>query len=572
MKRLLLSVLIASLTVAGVTPPPAVASEPLDTSLAAPVRPGTARTPTVVVNDSKIRVASGTQPSGPQTFAIDSGKIYMHDDAGNAIRVYSLAGQFLSSIKLPTGLAISDLAVRGAQVIVLNIYGGLEHFKLTGSGLVKTGHSIPPSTSPNEPDAASLRGHGVRQIAYFGDQLFGLIGTFGQQVLTEGTFVNKPVGTLTRPGFISESGNSLLVKSVDRTLLKKFTVPNEPVQAFENYRDGGHTYFTVEDSYETLSGTGFDTWVLNYTNGGLFVASYTLASQAAYRPTRDVVVYGNDVYQLRISENRAQILRLSPDDPSRPAVAKSAELRTADATTTAAPPKKTLKSVLARARAMATVKWTYSKKRHGLIKDVPKSQRYRVLQAPQLKKVKTSTAKQVGYPYAWGGYDTDITSSNKRYWKSFPKSLKAKRMFASNINGLRNKPEWVPNTAGVDCSGFISSVFKMGGKRGTHNILDKAWFKGFTDLKKAKSGDVLNHVGNHVVLMLRWANSEDIWVVQSTTTGVLDAVQITKKPIKYYIDRGYTGGRYRNWRSKPKPPICAPRCVRPVSTESRASK
>jgi hypothetical protein len=520
------------------------------TATAQEVHPGTASAPRVVVNDPKLKVVPGDQPVGPQTFAIDSGKIYVHDDAAGAVRIYSLAGKFLRSVRLPEGLPILDLAVRGTVMTVLDLDGGLHTLKFGSSQATETGFTSTGSVPSTEADATALSGVGVSRISYFGDQLVGQIESAGQLVLTKGSFLNKPVGSFVRPGLISQSGKSLFVKSSTGVVLKQFTVPNEPVQVFESYREKGFSYYTVVDQYQAADSTWlYDTWVFKYADSGKLVASYTLAAQSSYTPWREVSIFDGQVYQLQARTKQAQVLRLAPDNLSSTASVKPAGIQVAQNYTAAGVPAKILATVLDRATKMAEVKWTYVKSHHGKISAVKASNRKWVTQAPQLKKIKKKSSKVTAYPYAWGGYDTDSTHSAGASWKSFAKALKAKKVFASNVKGLRTHPSWVPNTAGVDCSGFISSVFGVGDKRGTGNMIDGKWFKKLGGIKDVQAGDILNHTGDHVVLVLGWIDTNTIQVAESTTTPSLGAVQINKKSINEYKE--YTAARYQHWVRDP---------------------
>lgn len=568
MKRLLLSVLIASLTVAGVTPPPAVASEPLDTSLAAPVRPGTARTPTVVVNDKRLKVVPGNQTVGPRSFAIDSGRIYVHNEAKNAIRVYTLAGKFQRSVRLSERVNVADMAIRGGQLTLLDIDGRLHKFRLGKAKAKASGFAATPSVSRHEPGAAQLGGVGVSQISYFGDQLVGELAPTGHLVLTKGSFLNKAPGSLLGNTVVSQAGKTLSVKSVSSSEVKRFTVPNEPVQAVESYREPGYSYFTVSDRYRALGGTWlYNTWVYKYADSGALVASYSLTAQSTYTPGREFAVYRGAVYQLRIGTTHAQVLRLTPDNQGQPAPTKASNLAVPQGVAAAGVPRRALAIVLKRAKAMASAKWTYIKSRHGKISAVPKSERYRVRQARQLRGIKKSK-KVASYPYAWGGYDTADTHSGSSTWKNFSKALKSKTVYVSNVKSHATK-NWVPNTAGVDCSGFVSSAFELGDKRGTGNMIDnnKRWFKKLKSIDQARTGDILNHSGNHVVIVLGWVDKAKtrIRVIESTTWESFGYVKTSVRTSKHFRKGHYDAARFQNWAPDPTKCVRGRPCAKNVS-------
>jgi hypothetical protein len=532
-------------------PPPATADDAITTASTVDVQPGTASAPRVVVNDAKLKVVAGVQPVGPQTFAIDAGKIYVHDDAVGAVRVYSLAGKFLRSLKLPAGLSVADLAVRGNVITVLDLDGGLHRLKMSSTKATEVGYSLTGSVPPGEPDAASLVGAGVSGITYFGDQLVGQVYSAGQLVLTKGSFLNKPVGSFVRPGLVTQAGKSLLVKSASGVLLKKFTVPNQPVQVVMSHREMGFSYYTVVDEYQAANGTWLhNTWVYKFADSGALVASYTLATQSTYTPWREVAAYNGQVFQLRAGTKQAQIVQLTPDNRLKLATTKAANIQVPQDFTAAGAPNKVVETVLARAGKMAKVKWTFKKAKHGNIEVVSASERYRVTQAPQLKKVTKKSATVTAYPYAWGGYDTDKTHSAGASWKNFAKSLKAKKVYTSNVKGIRNTP-WVPKTSGVDCSGFISSVFDMGDKRGTTTLLKGGWFVRRDSIYDVKRGDILNREGHHVRLVLGWVDKDRVRVIESTTTIDYGQVKENTYNVRQMEKDGYYAARYTHWVRDP---------------------
>lgn len=296
---------------------PSQPTHPVESSNSTPISaaPKTPTTPTVVVDDKGLKVASDeSQPDGPQTFAIDSGKIYVHDGMANAVRIYSLAGKFQRSVRFAEWLNIADFAVRGDSLTVLDGEGGLHWFKIGATKLTETRFSeMPPLTLP-EPDAEPINVVSTPNISYFGDQLVAQIWIDGNQVLTKGSFLKEPVGMLVRPRFVAEEGDTAMVKTNSGVLLRAVTLPDELVLAYETYRDKGYTYTAVM----TRKYLGLDTWeyqsvVFKCTDAGQLVASFTLKPNEKYDPFREFAFSGGDVYQLWIGTDRAQVLKLSPD-------------------------------------------------------------------------------------------------------------------------------------------------------------------------------------------------------------------------------------------------------------------
>lgn len=64
---------------------------------------------------------------------------------------------------------------------------------------------------------------------------------------------------------------------------------------------------------------------------------------------------------------------------------------------------------------------------------------------------------EVGIPYTWAGFDSDITRSNSA-WSNFGDAIN-KGAFAGNTNTKTST--WQSGTAGLDCSGFVGRAWTM---------------------------------------------------------------------------------------------------------------
>ncbi len=81
-----------------------------------------------------------------------------------------------------------------------------------------------------------------------------------------------------------------------------------------------------------------------------------------------------------------------------------------------------------------------------------------------LRNVSTPSS-QTGIPYCWGGFDGLVTSSSSG-WSSFSNAM-SNGVFAGNVNCTGG---WKSSTAGLDCSGFVSSVAGFSSKLSTVNL------------------------------------------------------------------------------------------------------
>lgn len=79
-----------------------------------------------------------------------------------------------------------------------------------------------------------------------------------------------------------------------------------------------------------------------------------------------------------------------------------------------------------------------------------------------------------GIPYCWGGYDSLATKSTNQKWDNFQDAIN-KGAVAGNL-GIT--PNYIPGTAGLDCSGFISVVLGLEKREPSWNFL---YSRQFTD-------------------------------------------------------------------------------------------
>lgn len=116
-----------------------------------------------------------------------------------------------------------------------------------------------------------------------------------------------------------------------------------------------------------------------------------------------------------------------------------------------------------------------------------------------------------GIPYCWGGY-ISLDISNQPQVKNFQDAIK-KGYIAGNIN---TSGGYKTLTAGLDCSGFVSAVFKLPIKASTETLEDFFYPIKLEDLKPM---DVLNSKKNHVFIFLKESADKKGMIVMEATTG-----------------------------------------------------
>ncbi|MEF9951264.1 MAG: hypothetical protein RR838_01615 [Clostridium sp.] len=186
-----------------------------------------------------------------------------------------------------------------------------------------------------------------------------------------------------------------------------------------------------------------------------------------------------------------------------------------------------------RAMEMINHQWEYDSNKHKKLD-----------QNIKLPYYLTSSGKYIGIPYCYGG-QTSLNSSNLEGISGFNDALN-KGFVPGNIN---TKIGYVENTVGVDCSGFVNTVFNIKERTSTRTM-DK-YFKEIS-IKSLKPMDILNSKGKHVYIYLG-KTEKGVMILESTSNGgskYKDKTVVNFKTNSEFNrdikNRGYTPMRYKN--------------------------
>ena len=102
-----------------------------------------------------------------------------------------------------------------------------------------------------------------------------------------------------------------------------------------------------------------------------------------------------------------------------------------------------------RAKELITYKWTYNPEAHAIVSN-------NLVPPHYLSNIKKEQEEQ-GIPYTWGGFDSLHSRSTNQNWDNFEDAL-SKEAIIGNV-GIT--PNYLPGTAGLDCSGLISAVLGL---------------------------------------------------------------------------------------------------------------
>lgn len=196
-----------------------------------------------------------------------------------------------------------------------------------------------------------------------------------------------------------------------------------------------------------------------------------------------------------------------------------------------------------RALSMINLTWTYDSSKNGTLSD-DISQKVTI--PNQFKNVTSMQA--TGIPYNWGGQDSLDSTSYSAPWLNFLDAIN-KGAYAGNVNTSAGYG-YITGTAGVDCSGFVQSVFNIkDSKLSTVTLLDNYFTK--INLNDIKHMDILDKPHDHVVIFDKWGTLNGrygAFTYESTPDQTYGGIQGTKK---YFIsldeiNTGYIAGRYIN--------------------------
>lgn len=196
-----------------------------------------------------------------------------------------------------------------------------------------------------------------------------------------------------------------------------------------------------------------------------------------------------------------------------------------------------------RAMNMIDLSWTYDSSKNSAIDS---SYSASVTLPAQFANV--ASAQETGIPYDWGGQDGLDSNSISSPWSNFVDAI-SKGAYAGNVNTTAGS-QYVPGTAGIDCSGFVQAVFDIHDyKISTSTMFDKYFSK--ININDIKHMDILDRPGDHVVIFDKWGTLNGVsgaFTFESTPDQTLGGIQGTKK---YFltmndINNGYIPGRYIN--------------------------
>lgn len=135
-------------------------------------------------------------------------------------------------------------------------------------------------------------------------------------------------------------------------------------------------------------------------------------------------------------------------------------------------------------------------------------------------------------PYCWGGFNTTA---------QFVNGLSKGGIVGNIYTGTDSH---VPNTFGLDCSGFVSRCWNLSSHYGTGQLPEVS---NNIAMDKLQKGDALL-MDKHVILFDSKNSNGDFVLYEATTYNSYDRVSHTIRTVSYLKGKGYKAIRFKNVR------------------------
>jgi hypothetical protein len=469
-----------------------------------------------------VKLYSESRTTAPSSFAVDGDRVYLHDPLHESVAVFDQGKPAGVVVQALDRSALDLLNYDGKLYVLANDDEVLTYasgdskgqLRLTAqSSVVKHSSKVAGavegteviSVAPIHADSLTVVNGGV--YAAFDDNTQVAIAAkaaypaFSLQVEDDSYRIN---------GF-SDAGE---------VVIPAFGLPSG---IFELARDDRFAYFEVAESHFNSAGVQvFDYYVYKFTYAGVHVATYALAPMLDVVPNRHVLVSHGDLFQLQIDGATTRVLKLAPSQQWTRIAAAPYGASVEPSVAAAAAKAKLIKYPdLVEGAALASLNWTYKRANNGWDEDGkhPKvTDPGGVSQPHPLRGVAIGGSKSMaGVPYNWGGCDSRTTHSVSGY-TSFSDGV-AKKHFTGNFLGEGGRKA---GTIGLDCSGFISVIYKLGSKYGTSNL-----GRVFEKVSRTPKGGEIRMKSGHVfgvAARRKSGNTYRLVVMEATTRDNLDRV------------------------------------------------
>ena len=489
---------------------------------------------------------------GPQAiYAAEDGSLYLLDQINGRVLKFDArkANSSVQALELPQDLRPTDVVVRRGNIYV---WDGAPQALQAGGSDNEPVRELTRTRTAEKPDDETLTAFAQMgsQALDTPDQVLGeksrglpaRTGPVHQSIATRGhgTVIadvsvaaksdNATIEVREQPG--NNSIAKLALKVRDRIGIVEFLEI-----------DNAGRMFVLTENIPTGSNRRASAYVVRYTQNGVQDAVYDIPFSETLSLSRRFIAISpdGDVYFLRTASSEVDLIGVGSrtvrageviDNPGLSRMSDQANKIPKGPI--AAVRGLTRQQVVETAFAFESVQWRLTPAVYGRDPDTACSGFNRIRRPGYLAGKLNQEVRSV--PYCWGCHGS---------LNQFRANI-ANGMLAGNVC-THNNPR--PDTAGVDCSAFVSAAwglsthFTTAAIPGITQQLQNAW-----DLQP---GDALNKPGSHVMLFLRFTADRRAEVMESSTGGCNGRVCRNVYPLSSLLARGYRPVRYRVLENAP---------------------
>jgi hypothetical protein len=483
---------------------------------------------------------------GPQAiYAAEDGSVYLLDQINGRVLRFDAkkADSSVQSLELPQDLRPTDVVVRRGNIYVWD--GSPQALQASGSDNESV-RELTRTRTAEKPDDETLTAFAQMgsQTLDTPDQVLGQKsrGIPARAVAAHQSIATRGHGTVIADvsvGAKSDTATVQVREQPSNNSMAKLTLKvRDRIGIVEFLEiDNAGRMFVLTENIPTSSSRRASAYVVRYGSNGVQDAVYDIPFSETLSLSRRFIAISpdGDVYFLRTASSNVDLIGVGSrtvhagDVIDNPGLSRASDQASKiPKGPIAAVRGLTRQQVVETAFAFESVQWRLTPAVYGRDPDTACSGFNRIRRPGYLSGKMNQEVRSV--PYCWGCHGS---------LNQFRANI-ANGMLAGNVC-THNNPR--PDTAGVDCSAFVSAAwglsthFTTAAIPGITQQLQNAW-----DLQP---GDALNKPGSHVMLFLRFTADRRAEVMESSTGGCNGKVCRNVYPLSSLLARGYRPVRYR---------------------------
>ncbi len=483
---------------------------------------------------------------GPQAIATgDDGRVFLLDQMNHRILAFNPATPTVApqSLALPPDVLPTDLVVRGNDIFVWD--GKIHALQALGSadaptrGLTET-RSVEPVEEATQTAFAQM-GSAPTDVDVPGEETRG-VKINKRNDLARQAVATRGRGTVVVDVKLTAAGDAATLEVRGKDKAGAVTKLNLRVRdrlgtvAFLDIDQSGQMFVLAENIPVNINDSAF-AFVARYSPAGVLEGVYEVPLSATNISRRCVTISPEgDVYFLKSHKDAVEIIGLGfRSTPSaklvefsryKPNVAALAWIDTKGINMAVGPLSR--QKIIQSALAYEAVQWTVTPQAYGSNNQPCTGFAGRIRVPMYLVGKEGQTVR--GVPYCWG-----CQGSVRQFVDRVQHGVLAGNVCTKD--GIR------PDTAGVDCSSFVSATWGLS----THftTAVIPAIASRVTNPWDMQPGDAFDKPGSHVMLFMGFTPNREVQVMEASTGGCGGKVCRNVYPLTWLLSRGYLPVRYK---------------------------